>query len=643
MHKQHLLLLAVISSLFVGEIAFGQTGLDIPPIGPEVDILKGIPPQAEPPQVPAPDTVPIIGDAPKVVVPPMVQEPKKGDIPAPKEVPQEKEPAAPSVIKPGPQDNVVVMPLNSYAHGCKTCGHGCNTPNCNYKWFIHWTCDDLKMEPVERKRHCGHCGWWSWLYCPEPCECEEEEGDDTTYVYNSKGNLVETGSDADDSKEGATQYTIGDNGVLEEAEEEDPTYVYNTKGELVESGSDADDSADDAPEYTIGENGQLALADADEEEEEEDDLNPLMGFYRCHLPGLYDCMDNCGIYAYGFMQGGFTGNIDSPRDRLNFGVNNNNRSNDFLLNQLYFAVGRDLVLDCTWNWGFRMDILAGADAFENASLERGFLDHAWSEGTFSYGVDVPQFYVDFHMPILTKRGVDVRVGHMYTHMGFEVWPGTDTDFYSHSYESFYGIPFTNTGVDTIVHIGDTLDWHNGLYVGWDNVFEDNNRAWSWMGKLAWNSCDERTSVTLAYMFGPEQDNNNQDYRTLITLNMSHTFGRCNQWRWDLAGIVGFDPNASDAGQDTQWYGALTNLFYTINPKCRLGMRAEWFADPQGFRTGFATDYYDVTLGLTYKPLQNVRIRPEVRVDWAGYQGVTPYNDQTDSVQTTLGFDIIWDF
>ncbi len=48
------------------------------------------------------------------------------------------------------------------------------------------------------------------------------------------------------------------------------------------------------------------------------------------------------VRFYGWIQQGFTANFDSPRDRVNFGVNFNWRSNDYRLNQFYFVLENSL-------------------------------------------------------------------------------------------------------------------------------------------------------------------------------------------------------------------------------------------------------------------------------------------------------------
>jgi len=68
-----------------------------------------------------------------------------------------------------------------------------------------------------------------------------------------------------------------------------------------------------------------------------------------------------GTNVYGWVQQGFAGNIDSPRDRINFGANLDWRSNDYRLNQAYFIVEKALQHEDKWDIGYRVDFLVGHD------------------------------------------------------------------------------------------------------------------------------------------------------------------------------------------------------------------------------------------------------------------------------------------
>lgn len=483
--------------------------------------------------------------------------------------------------------------------GCDT---GCRQP-CRIEWLKPWSCEDLEKKCECKPRECKSCNSCGLLYRLLYCPKEEENGC---------------------------------NGNGEEKKEEE------NKCEAEEEGSDH---------------------------------GVLMQAMKCWAPSLFDRLDGHGVNVYGFIQGGFTGNFDSPRDRLNYGVNYNNRSNDVLLNEIYLITERPLDLenkkDC-FHVGFRVDVMYGHDApyFENTALGQwpNFLgDRNEASRLTEMGLGMWQYYADFHLPILTDRGVDIRMGRFISLMGHDASLGKDTLFYSRPYEFFYGVPFTNLGVLSTIHLGDTVDFVSGIVRGYEVTWQDNNDVYSYTGAFIWNACDGKTTYGLSWITGPEQIQNNHNDRTLFTTYLHHTFGNCDQWKLVLSGSTGWEQgavvNANQTLSAGEWYGATGSLFYTINPKWTLGTRFEWWRDDDGIRTAFATsdkggatwnrpgyagNFYDLTFGASYKPYQNLRLRPEIRFDWfngAAANGTNsrPFNDQRDNFQTTLGFDVIWEF
>jgi len=368
---------------------------------------------------------------------------------------------------------------------------------------------------------------------------------------------------------------------------------------------------------------------------------------------------------YGWLQAGLTANFDSPADRINFGVNLNWRSNDYRLNQLCFVLENPLEHENRFNLGYRVDFLVGHDApfFAANGLFDRFtgLDSTSGvglEGPSSFrnlsriGIDLPQFYVEFSFPrFISARGIDVRIGKFYTLMGREVYPASDTDFYSRTYENIVGTPFTHTGVLATLHATETLDVVAGVVEGWD-VFEDNNGRPSYQAALIWNSPDKRYNWTTVAINGPEQVDNDRNDRTLITSYLTVKLGDGDKWLLSTGGHVGHEENAafdaeSGATRDAEWYAYSAHLFYTVDPRLRLGFRAEWFRDDDAARTavlkrpGFAASFYDVTLGASYSIRESLRVRPEVRLDWT--PDARPFNDQADKSQLTAAFDVVWKF
>lgn len=376
--------------------------------------------------------------------------------------------------------------------------------------------------------------------------------------------------------------------------------------------------------------------------------------------------------VYGWVWGGFTANFDSPSDRINFGTNFNWRSNDVRLDQVYFVYENPLEHEKKANVGYRVDFYAGHQApflvsnglfssFTGFDPTSGY----GQEGPPSFrelnriGIDLPQFYVNVHIPsFLTERGIDVLAGKFWTLMGHELYPAPQTEFYSHSYEIIYGTPFAHTGLLSTIHATDTWDMTVGIVEGSD-VFKDNNDRPSFTGNFVWNSSDKRWNWTTAWITGPEQFDNDDNYRTVVTSCLTLKFGSRNQWQVVSGGNVAFEANAvtdpvTGAVKDAQWYGLSNYLFYTVNPRLILGTRAEWFRDDDGARTavtkrpGFAGNFYELTVGVTYKPLEHLRVRPEIRFD--GFDGraidgsaAQPYNDLLDKSQTTAAIDVIWEW
>jgi hypothetical protein len=117
--------------------------------------------------------------------------------------------------------------------------------------------------------------------------------------------------------------------------------------------------------------------------------------------------------------------------------------------------------------------------------------------------------------------------------------------------------------------------------------------------------------------------------------------------------------------DAQWYGLNNYLLYTINKCWSANLRAEWLRDDDGLRVagpgnipgvrawsgaGYAGNFYDITVGLNWRPTGNWLVRPEVRWDW--YDGpaswipgkpALPFDAGDSDHQTTFAVDAIFSF
>ena len=79
------------------------------------------------------------------------------------------------------------------------------------------------------------------------------------------------------------------------------------------------------------------------------------------------------------------------------------------------------------------------------------------------------------------------------------------------------------------------------------------------------------------------------------------------------------PLAETAGggtADASWQGVAGYGRVTLSPRAALTLRAEWFDDPQGARTGHVQSLKEVTLTPEFKPHPHVVVRGDLRRDWS---------------------------
>jgi len=332
-----------------------------------------------------------------------------------------------------------------------------------------------------------------------------------------------------------------------------------------------------------------------------------------------------GVRGRGWIDQGFTWNPESPADRFNTPVTFNDRSNDYQLNQLYLILEKPIDPNgCKWDLGGRVDLLWGSDYYftEAFGLEmRRDGTQRWNSnsgprgaGAALYGLAMPQLYAEVFAPIW--QGFSVKMGHFYTIMGYESVMAPENFFYSHSYTFQYGEPFTHTGLMTTFQASRGLVFQAGFHRGW-NAWEGVNDQLSFLGGVHLKSLHERTTYSFTITHG-HYDPAGQYARTAISNVFRYELTPCSSY------VVQFDYGNDEGGSadgDASWYGLTNYLYHELSPTTELGMRLEWFHDSDnarvlGIANGTATgmDYGEITLGLNWRPLPNLRLRPELRWD-----------------------------
>jgi Putative beta-barrel porin-2, OmpL-like. bbp2 len=367
------------------------------------------------------------------------------------------------------------------------------------------------------------------------------------------------------------------------------------------------------------------------------------------------------LSIYGWVESGFTGNVDSPRDNQNFGRVFDDRSNEFVMNQAVITAERALDPKVGLDWGFKLQFLFGTDARYIHSL--GLLDHAMRSSL--YQPDIPEVYLSLHFPIVTEGGIDLKLGKFVTLEGAETIDPRTNPFYSHTYIFNFAIPFNHTGALFTLYATKWLNLVAGVTRGVNTSIDDNNDAPAFHGGIGLHLNEEKFVVSAATHIGPETPGNDHDLRYLNTITTT--------WKITdkLTSITDLNYTHDD-GADASAYGVAQYLTYAINDKITAKIRGELWRDAQGFYTaqfadahdpmralggeptidprtvgGGRTTYGALTIGLDIKPpvpkpLSGLTIRPELRVDHS-FSDTRPFNDSSDDTIFTAAIDVILGF
>jgi hypothetical protein len=107
-------------------------------------------------------------------------------------------------------------------------------------------------------------------------------------------------------------------------------------------------------------------------------------------------------------------------------------------------------------------------------------------------------------------------------------------------------------------------------------------------------------------------------------------------------LVASDGYLGDPDRDNFETGIVNYLFYTANDCWKYGGRFEWWQSDT-FDDDNSISFFEVTLGVNYKPHANVVVRPEVRWDFTGDDEAVELAQDRDYDRTEFGIDAIFTF
>ncbi len=293
-------------------------------------------------------------------------------------------------------------------------------------------------------------------------------------------------------------------------------------------------------------------------------------------------------------------------------------------------------------FGGLVALTAGRDARVIASL---------GESTSNF--DVTQAFAQYaHGPLTIIAGKFVTLA------GAEVINSTQDTNYSRSILFGYAIPFTHTGARLTYAASDQVSVIVGVNNGWDQLQDANKQKTGELGisftpNKAFSLAAQGYSGVEQLSGGTFIGAGTHGLRSLI--DAVGTYNATSQLTFILNVDWGQQENVTSLVNGTsitaKWDGAAAYANYQVNDQWRLSVRAEYFDDKDGYRTGVIQKWKEATLTLAYLPTKFIEIRGEVRgdksdsnafvKDTAFFSG-TPGAGVTDN-QASIGLEAVYKF
>jgi hypothetical protein len=363
-----------------------------------------------------------------------------------------------------------------------------------------------------------------------------------------------------------------------------------------------------------------------------------VGFLMNNL-GLGNLFGDRGIRTFGWVEGGYSGASTGP-GLLSVQPRQNRFGNEFLLNQIGLVLQKPLNQD-EFDLGFNIRYFAGADAALGAP--KGGIDDP--PGNPRFGQDFRDLNLSAHLPILTEGGMDVKVGRMNSIIGYNGFLAPYRPFYSSDYQFFYSQDGAFTGALTNLHVSDRLEIWNGVTLGANTFFtKRSENSICYIGQINyWLTDEKRTRLTGSVYTGPDSvfaaPGLAGNFATTVELRVQHNWSE--YFTQVVQSNMGWDAN-TPVGTGA-WYGLYTIGIRHLNCTWDVLARVDWFDDVNGTRTGIATNYEEVTLGLNWHPSKFIEFRPEIRGDFAGQPAFGNNGAHTDRSQLTGGVSTLIKF
>lgn len=319
--------------------------------------------------------------------------------------------------------------------------------------------------------------------------------------------------------------------------------------------------------------------------------------------------DYLGLSIY--LQGGYTFNFRNPDSGRNEQRVFDQKANSFLIDLAQIQFAKEAPVG---GLGYKLKVSFG---------ETAKFIHSAGLGDTTDVVDLTEAYVNYVAPL--GSGVKLQFGKFVTYHGAEVIEARDDFNYSRSFLFNYAIPFTHTGLMAGYTFSKAFSANIYVVNGWD-VSNDNNKGKTFGTSFVVTPIEPLT-MNLGLMYGPEQSDNSTHYRFLA--DWVGSFKATKKLTFVLnADFANQEKDPLNGGRYSTWYGIAGYAKYDFTDWFSTSVRAEYFGDRNGVRTGIAQSLKEITFTPEFRIVKNLLVRPEYRHDWSNKDGF-------DSTHTTF--------
>jgi hypothetical protein len=252
-------------------------------------------------------------------------------------------------------------------------------------------------------------------------------------------------------------------------------------------------------------------------------------------------------------------------------------------------------------------------------------------------------YLEYLAPV--GKGLQINVGKFVTPAGAEVIETKDNWNYSRSLLFSWAIPYFHFGVSGKYAFNSKFALTGYLMNGWNNSV-DNNSGKTTGFTAAWTP-NAKFGLTENYLVGPEQSNDNSDFRhltdTVVTYSPNAKLSFIANYDYGHDRVAVINPGLPATSSPVWWTGLAGYIKYAPNATWAIATRGEWFKDRNGFSTGTAQNVGEFTITLQRMLASKIISRLEFRRDMSD-QNVFPYRTGLfKDAQNTVTLGMIYAF